>query len=137
MVHFWILQEAKGKDTFINSPSDFWNMSFSLIFSSFLSLTGFEKTIQSHYWRNISLFMDAHQNQQQNLLHRRTGQAAKSTLVPVSFYWASHQHNVSVLLQISHHPPVSAFYVSNRKDGFCLSGSILAKSKFYGKKIRW
>lgn len=35
--------------------------------------------------------------------------------------------------QVSHHPPVSAFYVSNRKDGFCLSGSILAKSKFYGK----
>ncbi|KAF0029516.1 hypothetical protein F2P81_018621 [Scophthalmus maximus] len=34
--------------------------------------------------------------------------------------------------QVSHHPPVSAFYVSNRKDGFCLSGSILAKSKFYG-----
>nr|XP_033807061.1 oxysterol-binding protein-related protein 8 isoform X2 [Geotrypetes seraphini] len=34
--------------------------------------------------------------------------------------------------QISHHPPISAFYVSNRKDGFCLSGSILAKSKFYG-----
>ncbi|RXN00293.1 Oxysterol-binding protein-related protein 8 [Acipenser ruthenus] len=35
--------------------------------------------------------------------------------------------------QVSHHPPVSAFYVSNRKDGFCLSGSILAKSKFYGR----
>ncbi|XP_052410387.1 oxysterol-binding protein-related protein 8 isoform X2 [Carassius gibelio] len=37
--------------------------------------------------------------------------------------------------QISHHPPVSAFYVSNRKDGFCLSGSILAKSKFYGNSL--
>ncbi|KAB1270288.1 Oxysterol-binding protein-related protein 8 [Camelus dromedarius] len=35
-------------------------------------------------------------------------------------------------LLVSHHPPISAFYVSNRKDGFCLSGSILAKSKFYG-----
>ncbi|ELW70516.1 Oxysterol-binding protein-related protein 8 [Tupaia chinensis] len=34
--------------------------------------------------------------------------------------------------KVSHHPPISAFYVSNRKDGFCLSGSILAKSKFYG-----
>ncbi|MEJ1277203.1 hypothetical protein NN561_008116 [Cricetulus griseus] len=34
--------------------------------------------------------------------------------------------------EVSHHPPISAFYVSNRKDGFCLSGSILAKSKFYG-----
>ncbi|XP_060759724.1 oxysterol-binding protein-related protein 8 isoform X4 [Neoarius graeffei] len=37
--------------------------------------------------------------------------------------------------QASHHPPVSAFYVSNRKDGFCLSGSILAKSKFYGNSL--
>ncbi|XP_031438658.1 oxysterol-binding protein-related protein 8 isoform X2 [Clupea harengus] len=37
--------------------------------------------------------------------------------------------------QVSHHPPVSALYVSNRKDGFCLSGSILAKSKFYGNSL--
>ncbi|TTG02116.1 Oxysterol-binding protein-related protein 8 [Bagarius yarrelli] len=37
--------------------------------------------------------------------------------------------------QVCHHPPVSAFYVSNRKDGFCLSGSILAKSKFYGNSL--
>lgn len=34
--------------------------------------------------------------------------------------------------QVSHHPPVSAFYVTNREDGFCISCSILAKSKFYG-----
>ncbi|XP_059508595.1 oxysterol-binding protein-related protein 8 isoform X3 [Stegostoma tigrinum] len=37
--------------------------------------------------------------------------------------------------QVSHHPPVSAFYVSNRKDGFCITGSILAKSKFYGNSL--
>ncbi|KAI2799437.1 hypothetical protein BLOT_014864, partial [Blomia tropicalis] len=37
--------------------------------------------------------------------------------------------------QVSHHPPVSAFHVTNRKDGFCISGSILAKSKFYGNSI--
>nr|XP_006812325.1 PREDICTED: oxysterol-binding protein-related protein 8-like [Saccoglossus kowalevskii] len=37
--------------------------------------------------------------------------------------------------QVSHHPPISAFHVSNRKDGFCVSGSILAKSKFYGNSI--
>lgn len=37
--------------------------------------------------------------------------------------------------QVSHHPPISAFYVSNRKDGFCISGSILAKSKFYGNSL--
>ena len=30
---------------------------------------------------------------------------------------------------------MSAFYVSNRKDGFVLSGSILAKSKFYGNSL--
>lgn len=35
--------------------------------------------------------------------------------------------------QVSHHPPVSAFHVSNRKDGFCISGSITAKSRFYGE----
>uniref|UniRef100_A0A8C9VAI2 Oxysterol-binding protein n=1 Tax=Scleropages formosus TaxID=113540 RepID=A0A8C9VAI2_SCLFO len=35
--------------------------------------------------------------------------------------------------QVSHHPPVSAFYVSNRKDGFCLSGSILAKSNVFSQ----
>uniref|UniRef100_A0A3B5KUF5 Oxysterol-binding protein n=1 Tax=Xiphophorus couchianus TaxID=32473 RepID=A0A3B5KUF5_9TELE len=33
--------------------------------------------------------------------------------------------------QVSHHPPISAFYICNRKDGFCIGGSILAKSKFY------
>ncbi|TRY77596.1 hypothetical protein DNTS_024420, partial [Danionella cerebrum] len=37
--------------------------------------------------------------------------------------------------QVSHHPPVSAFYISNKKDGFSISGSILAKSKFYGNSL--
>ncbi|CAN9498790.1 unnamed protein product [Ophioblennius macclurei] len=37
--------------------------------------------------------------------------------------------------QVSHHPPISAFHVCNRKDGFSISGSILAKSKFYGKSL--
>uniref|UniRef100_A0AAX7U5U7 PH domain-containing protein n=1 Tax=Astatotilapia calliptera TaxID=8154 RepID=A0AAX7U5U7_ASTCA len=36
---------------------------------------------------------------------------------------------------VSHHPPISAFYVCNRKDGFSISGSILAKSKFYGNSL--
>lgn len=39
-----------------------------------------------------------------------------------------------LFMQVSHHPPVSAFYVSNRKDGFCMSGSITAKSRFYGEE---
>ncbi|KAI1282071.1 Oxysterol-binding protein-related protein 8 [Halotydeus destructor] len=37
--------------------------------------------------------------------------------------------------QVSHHPPVSAFYITNRKDGFAISGSVLAKSKFYGNSV--
>ncbi|RWS31600.1 Oxysterol-binding protein-related protein 8-like protein [Leptotrombidium deliense] len=37
--------------------------------------------------------------------------------------------------QVSHHPPISAFYVTNRKDGFCITGSVLAKSKFYGNSV--
>jgi hypothetical protein len=51
-----------------------------------------------------------------------------------------HQDNSSrtffVSEQVSHHPPVSAFYVSNRKDGFCVNGSILCKSKFYGNSTQ-
>jgi len=34
--------------------------------------------------------------------------------------------------QVSHHPPISAFYTTNRQEGFTISGTILAKSKFYG-----
>ncbi|KAJ7323782.1 Oxysterol-binding protein- protein 8 [Desmophyllum pertusum] len=34
--------------------------------------------------------------------------------------------------QVSHHPPVSAFYVSNRKEGYVVNCACLAKSKFYG-----
>jgi len=37
--------------------------------------------------------------------------------------------------QVSHHPPISAFYVANRQDGFTISASILAKSKFYGNSL--
>eukprot|EP01135_Chromosphaera_perkinsii_P004532 Nk52_evm2s288 gene=Nk52_evmTU2s288 len=34
--------------------------------------------------------------------------------------------------QVSHHPPISAFYCSNRKKGFTINGSIAPKSKFWG-----
>jgi len=37
--------------------------------------------------------------------------------------------------QVSHHPPISALYVTNRKDGFTLSATVLAKSKFYGNSL--
>lgn len=44
-------------------------------------------------------------------------------------------HSRPLCLQVSHHPPVSAFHVSNRKDGFCLSGSVTARSRFYGERL--
>jgi len=37
--------------------------------------------------------------------------------------------------QVSHHPPVSAFYVSNRKRGFVINGSILFRTKFMGTSV--
>jgi len=37
--------------------------------------------------------------------------------------------------QVSHHPPISAFYASNRKEGLIANGSILFKSKFYGTSV--
>ncbi len=37
--------------------------------------------------------------------------------------------------QVSHHPPITSFYVTNRKEGFCIYGTILARSKFYGNSV--
>ncbi|XP_030649288.1 oxysterol-binding protein-related protein 5-like [Chanos chanos] len=37
--------------------------------------------------------------------------------------------------QVSYQPPVSAFYVWNKKDGFCITGNILPKSKYYGNSL--
>uniref|UniRef100_A0A9L0T116 Oxysterol-binding protein n=1 Tax=Equus caballus TaxID=9796 RepID=A0A9L0T116_HORSE len=48
------------------------------------------------------------------------------------FHPQTNSHTFYIAEQVSHHPPVSAFHVSNRKDGFCISGSITAKSRFYG-----
>jgi len=45
------------------------------------------------------------------------------------------RHFLLLFSQISHHPPVSAFYVTNRQEGFVISGCILAKSKFYGNSL--
>jgi len=49
----------------------------------------------------------------------------------------SWQHNSGsttylVCEQVSHHPPVSAFYASNRREGFVINGSILYRSRFNG-----
>uniref|UniRef100_A0A915Q150 Oxysterol-binding protein n=1 Tax=Setaria digitata TaxID=48799 RepID=A0A915Q150_9BILA len=37
--------------------------------------------------------------------------------------------------QVSHHPPVSALFLTNRKAGFNIAGTILAKSKYYGNSL--
>ncbi|CAG5116373.1 unnamed protein product, partial [Candidula unifasciata] len=53
-------------------------------------------------------------------------------------YWVHPETNSRtfyVAEQISHHPPISAFHVTNRHDGFIINGCILAKSKFYGNSI--
>uniref|UniRef100_A0A8D2JPH8 Oxysterol-binding protein n=1 Tax=Sciurus vulgaris TaxID=55149 RepID=A0A8D2JPH8_SCIVU len=47
----------------------------------------------------------------------------------------THSYTFYIAEQVSHHPPVTAFHVSNRKDGFCISGSITAKSRFYGNSL--
>ncbi|KAM9302281.1 oxysterol-binding protein-related protein 5 [Gastrophryne carolinensis] len=51
------------------------------------------------------------------------------------FHPHTNSHTFYIAEQVSHHPPVSAFHVSNRKDGFCITGSILARSKFYGNSL--
>jgi len=37
--------------------------------------------------------------------------------------------------QVSHHPPISSFYVSNRKKGFVMNGSIHFRTKFMGTSV--
>ncbi|VDK45296.1 unnamed protein product [Anisakis simplex] len=37
--------------------------------------------------------------------------------------------------QVSHHPPISSIFVTNRRAGFNISGTILAKSKYYGNSL--
>ncbi|KAG9396969.1 Oxysterol-binding protein [Carpediemonas membranifera] len=44
------------------------------------------------------------------------------------------KHNPTVYIaeQVSHHPPISAFYISNRKAGFVAEGWVYTRSKFTG-----
>lgn len=51
------------------------------------------------------------------------------------FHPDSESRTFYIAEQVSHHPPISAFYVTNRHDGYAISGSILAKSKFYGNSV--
>ncbi|XP_058160974.1 oxysterol-binding protein-related protein 5 isoform X2 [Dasypus novemcinctus] len=51
------------------------------------------------------------------------------------FHPQTDSHTFYIAEQVSHHPPVSAFHVSNRKDGFCVRGSVTAKSRFYGNSL--
>jgi len=53
-------------------------------------------------------------------------------------YWKNEETNSRTFYiaeQLSHHPPVSAFYVTNRQDGFSINCAVLAKSKFYGNSV--
>jgi hypothetical protein len=53
-------------------------------------------------------------------------------------YWlnpATGSKTFYVAEQVSHHPPVTSFYVSNRQDGYCIHGTVLARSKFYGNSV--
>ncbi|KAG9394852.1 Oxysterol-binding protein [Carpediemonas membranifera] len=43
-----------------------------------------------------------------------------------------HHPTVYIAEQVSHHPPISAFYFSNRKAGFASTGWIFTRSKFTG-----
>jgi hypothetical protein len=36
---------------------------------------------------------------------------------------------------VSHHPPITAFHLTNRQQGYNINGTILAKSKFYGNSL--
>lgn len=37
--------------------------------------------------------------------------------------------------QVSHHPPISAFHVSNKKDGYTITCALLSRSKFGGNSV--
>ncbi|KAK2715583.1 hypothetical protein QYM36_010235 [Artemia franciscana] len=37
--------------------------------------------------------------------------------------------------QVSHHPPISALYVTNRQEGFTMSTAICTKSKYHGNSL--
>lgn len=37
--------------------------------------------------------------------------------------------------QVSHHPPISAFHVTNRKDGYTIVCALLSRSKFTGNSV--
>ncbi|KAK5575108.1 hypothetical protein RB653_010364 [Dictyostelium firmibasis] len=52
--------------------------------------------------------------------------------------WEFKQTNSNCIMvseQISHHPPVSCIYLSNRKDGYTMSGTINPRSKFLGNSM--
>ncbi|XP_023393126.1 oxysterol-binding protein-related protein 5 [Pteropus vampyrus] len=76
-------------------------------------------------------------------VHEELGEGIKKPYNPILgetfrcrwYHPQTDSHTFYIAEQVSHHPPVSAFHVSNRKDGFCISGSITAKSRFYGNSL--
>ncbi|GAM18454.1 hypothetical protein SAMD00019534_016290, partial [Acytostelium subglobosum LB1] len=50
--------------------------------------------------------------------------------------WSYHGTTAHLIAeQISHHPPVSVVYISNRKDGYVMTGIINPRSKFTGNSL--
>lgn len=47
----------------------------------------------------------------------------------------THSRTFFVAEQVSHHPPISAFHVSNRKDGYTITCALLSRSKFSGNSV--
>ena len=49
--------------------------------------------------------------------------------------WATKSHLCYIAEQVSHHPPISAFYAECQKKRISLDGYIWSKSKFLGLSI--
>lgn len=75
MVHLWILQKAKGQ--FSSLYFDLNVLKNGVLLKDFGggSSSGAEEALQPHHWRDVSLHVAPSEDKQQNLLHRRTGQA--------------------------------------------------------------
>lgn len=74
MVHLWILQKAKGQFSSLCFDLYVLNNKVPLNVGGGSS-SGAEEALQPHHWRDVSLHVAPSEDKQQNLLHRRTGQA--------------------------------------------------------------
>lgn len=86
VVHLWVLQKAKGQDAEHVPPNcnrlhviiHTDDTCFICIILFIFFTTGVEKALQPHYWRDVPLHVAPSKDQQQDVLHRRTGNSKKS-----------------------------------------------------------